>query len=716
MKLFGYELKLSKSPTARAASPSSPWQLRPNDGQGAYSKYFQSFVPRKIEASFYEFLREAIPIIDAGINKLVNLEGHLEVEGDDAALVDEIQEWLYNVPVNDLQKGLHAFHQNFTAEAFEQGFAIGEFVTDKKRTDIVSLRVADSKYIKFKRSETGIEIYQKADGDNQDRKLTSDNLLYFSINNENQNPYGVPLVRSCEFVSKILATMHNSLANVWERFGDPSFSIIYKTSKRDGVDLASRRQTIEDEFNTAIRAKREGKSADFVRAIDMNSDIKIDIIGAADQLLEFEVPVRHVQEQIIAKIGLPPWMLGMHWSTTERLSDNEAEILLADIATRQAAKMPYFYNLIRTLLLLRGRTWEKGDWKLKWAQVSLKDILKQAQARFMNAQADMYYLQNASAAGIEINITDLAIGKCSKDNSTTTLNSRRTITKIPALKVRGGQGELCACGEVHSNKELSRPTPWPELDKTEYEYENELKYEWNELKKRVMLILKLNDITPPPSASTLKISGGGNYEFCKEDTPGLESFVFSEEQRALIMQSMKDMIGTFDIKDENSAVRWYYGQAYSLGLIQAVKLIGKERPILDIIKNQEIYNDLCKNGFQLLKDIITQGITGKMLPKIQAYVIAGYNPLQVADRLKKFFGDQNASWERLARTEMASAAERAKLDEWQAWDVRKVEFVPAPDGCPICFALAGPYPIGQCPIPGTGTHPRCRCSIAPVMD
>jgi len=706
MKLFGYELKLAKAPAAVTRDWKSPWQLRPNDGQGPYTRYFQNFIPRKVEASFYEFLREAIPVIDAAINRLVSLDGHIEVEGENEALVDEIKEWIYNVPVNDVQKGLHAFHQNFTNEAFEQGFAIGEFVSSKKRDDIVGLRVADSKWIKFKRTEAGIDIYQKSDNDLQERVLDPSNLLYFSINNENQNPYGTPLMRSCEFVSQILVTMQNSLKNVWERFGDPSFSIIYKTSKKDGVDLVSRRQTIEDEFNTAIRAKREGKSADFIRAIDQNSDIAISIIGAANQLLEFEIPARHLLEQVIAKSGIPSWMLGMHWSTTERLSDVEAEMLLADVNTRQSAKMPIFYNIVRNLLLLRGRTWKKGDWSLQWAQVNLRDILKQAQARFMNAQADMYDVQNA-----------VTTGKSIKQGS-----------RIQGFKDSSEKIE-CSCHSLdpsaprplESFKELNRPTPWPELDKVETDYENELKYEWNELKEKIVLILKLNDIKflsfrlgrNPSDPEKLDPSTHRPLESSKE-IPSFDTFTFTEEQRAQILQALRNNISIFDLKSDDSPVKWYYGQAYSLGLIQAVKLIGKERPILDIIKNREIYDTLCKNGFQLVKDNANDFMIKDILPTIEAHVIAGSNPRQVAGVLDKLFAGKNSDWERLARTEMSSAAEQAKLDEWAEWGIKKVRFVPAPDGCPICFSLAGEYTSGQCPIPGTGTHPRCRCSIVPA--
>lgn len=177
------------------------------------------------------------------------------------------------------------------------------------------------------------------------------------------------------------------------------------------------------------------------------------------------------------------------------------------------------------------------------------------------------------------------------------------------------------------------------------------------------------------------------------------------------MAEFRSWLGEFSLSDDDSPVRFYYGQSYSLGRIQAAKLIGKERPILDILKNQEIYDELCKTGFGLLKDSATKAIIQKILPELQGQMLAGTNPRHVADRLERLFGEQNSDWERLARTEMSMAAETAKLDEWGEWGVRQVEFTPAPDACPICFAVAGEYPVDECPIPGADTHPRCRCSI-----
>jgi len=658
----------------------SSWQLRPSDGQGPFTSMFQSWVPRKIEAEFYEFLREAIPVIDAAIGRLVSLDGHIVVKGNNQALVDEIQDWFDNVPVNDVQRGMQAFHQNISNEAFEQGFGLGEFIPDRKRTDIVGLRVADSKTIKFSRTNTGLKIYQQADGDREPRELKPDNLMYFSINNENQNPYGTPLMRSCEFCAQVLATIQNATLNVWERFGDPSFELIYKTNNK--TDLETRRKALEDELNTAVRAKREGKSADFVRAIHKDADISIKVIGADNQILEMEVPARHVLEQIIAKTGLPPWMLGMHWSTTERLSNAELAVLLSDIATRQAAKMPLFKRLVTNLLLLRGRTWKPGDWWLEWGKVNLHDQVQQAQARFLNAQADMYYLQNAEAAGIEISIDDLALGK----------------------EVSSGIRQVKSCGCRHAGpgprqgtKETQRTFSWPELDQLENDYEARLKADWLELQKTVTGIL-----------------GFGVPKDAKAPDP--ETFTFTPEQRAKILDALKAFIGIYAITDPDNPITWYYGQAYSLGLIQAARMVGQERPALDLIKNREIFEQLVGEGFTRVKNQATKAIVDRILPEMEAYVITGSNPVEVAARLEKLFSDANSNWERLARSELSMAAETAKLKEWAEWDVAMVEFIPAPDACSICTALAGDYPIAETPIPVADTHPRCRCATTPAAS
>ena len=665
------------------AAKTGGFQLRPNYGQGPFTPYFRQYIVRKVQPAFFEFLRESIPIVDAAIHRLVSLDGHIEVSGQNEALVDEIAEWMDNIAVNDVQRGLQAFHQSLTNEAFEQGFGLGEFVADEKGKDIIGLRTADSKYIQFSRAAAGLEISQKSDDDHDWRVLKPESLIYFSIHNENQNPYGTPLLRSCEFVSKILMTIQNATLNVWERFGDPSFNIVYKTSKKDGADHATRRSQIETEFNLALRAKREGKSADFIRAIDKDSDITIEVIGHDNQILEMEVPSRHVLEQIVAKTGLPPWMLGLHWSTTERLSNAEAEMLLADVATRQSAKMPMFTKLVAAMLTMRGRRWKPGDWELQWANINLHDVVANAQARFLNAQADMYYLQNAAAAGIEISREDLSIGKNIK-------------TPYLVMPTPGGTTIYSGKAAHHHCKELQRTFAWPALDRVEEGYENRLKSDWAELLTMFKVILKLG--LPP-------IKDAGD--------PGDEAFTIAEEQAAALSQALKVMIAAYAVTAADSPVNWFYGQSVSLGFIRAAEMLGQPQALLSILKNSLIYDKLREAGFEMVRESATRAIIDKIIPEMRAYVLAGANPVSAARRLEQLFGAANSNWERLARSEMALAAELAKKEEWKAWKVKMTEFSPAPDACPLCFSLAGEYDIDDCPVPVQDTHPRCRCSTKP---
>lgn len=49
-------------------------------------------------------------------------------------------------------------------------------------------------------------------------------------------------------------------------------------------------------------------------------DVDIKVIGADSPVLDSQVPVRQILEQLVARTGIPPFMLGLSWSATERMS------------------------------------------------------------------------------------------------------------------------------------------------------------------------------------------------------------------------------------------------------------------------------------------------------------------------------------------------------------------------------------------------------------
>lgn len=729
-----------KAPRADAgAGLSASAQFVPFLSQGPLTPMFSKMMLlRKVTGEFYETMREKIPIFDAAINRLVSLNGTVKIIGDNDKLVSELEDIALNIPVNDHQKGLNAYQANLSNEAFEQGFAYGEMVATPDLKDIAELRVADSKFIVFRlngqgRTEpwyryldanaalqrfpssrlVGNNIMQALNrptvspfsgqslmvGGWQEQPLNAANKMYLSFNNENTDPGGVSIMRSTEFCAGVLATIQTSFQHVFRRWGDPAYHVDYKTTKKNlgGTELEKRRAELETKFAAIARAKSMGYSADLVTAHDPDSEVKIVVIGADGKIIPAQIPLQHLLEQIVSKTGLPAWMLGIYWSTTTGMANLEVENVLQDTKIRQFAMLPEYIRMCSTILTLRGRNWKRvnismdenkpGDWGIKFETPNLRDVVAQANARFLNAEADHLLMQvnSGTAPPVEIGGPKPKPGKVS--------NVGAAPCGCPDC---GGEKGGHTGPPLHGEdaKELHRPTPWPELDQVETDYENALKARWDELAQKCLAILKLG---PMPKG----VDG--------------ETFTFSAEERARIMDEMKEFIGEFEITD-GSPLRWYYGQSYSMGLIQAARLVGKERPILDIIKNREIYDELVKNGFELLKDNATRAITARIIPEMQAHVLAGSNPLAVAERLKRLFGDKNSDWERLARTEMSTAAEQAKLDEWREWKVKKVEFVPAPDACGICKALKGEYEIKKCPVAGRDTHPRCRCSTRPAAE
>ena len=60
-------------------------------------------------------------------------------------------------------------------------------------------------------------------------------------------------------------------------------------------------------------------------------DVDIKVIGADNQVLDSNIPVRQMLEQIVAKMSIPPFLLGLSWSTTERMSSQQADILTSEL-------------------------------------------------------------------------------------------------------------------------------------------------------------------------------------------------------------------------------------------------------------------------------------------------------------------------------------------------------------------------------------------------
>ena len=709
-------------PEAPIRSNTSVAQLRQAAPQGPFSTWFDGYVPRVVSPEFYEVMREALPIIGAAIRRLASLTGTLQVDGDKGKIVDELREFFTFVQVNDFQIGIQAFLDNLQNEVFEQGFAFAEKVWTKNRKDIRQLRVGDSKFIFFKNDDKGniyatmrpkpwprIGLYDPSLRMHQliDPHLLSGvwsslgyypvwapmeipldltNKIYLCFHGQNQDPYGESLLSGMEFVSQLLATIINQDKNVFERYGDPSYNVQLQTSGKDlsgadnsGVPNAQKRaEQLRTDFDAVMRRKRKGLSGDFINVIDKDSKLVISVIGADGKaLLQVESSYRMCVEQIISKTGLQPWMLGISSGRQAgAVDDPESALVMQDAELRKAVILPHLQIMARELLRARGRTWKEGDFVLSLVSPNLHNIQQAAQARFLNAQAELM------ESGARMT-SQQAENDIETQTDVTPPNAHepggKIITKV-SFRAKSKSMHRHICKEAKVKDPQAEAIVQLGLSAT-------LSL-WSELQDRVFKILAL----PSTSAKA--------FDF----TPAQLSQV-----REAIMQFAEDMVA--NSKTLQGPVATYTGRAHALGFLQAAKASGQDIPLLDLLKNRAVYKKLLNNGFDLVRNDATRFYQDEIKPAMQAGVLRGANPRDIASELAGQFGSWNSDWERLVRSEVCLAQERGKKSEWKADGIKRVHFSPAPGACEICASLEGDYDIDDCPMPVEDTHPRCTCSV-----
>ena len=127
-------------------------------------------------------------------------------------------------------------------------------------------------------------------------------------------------------------------------------------------------------------AMESGSVKDFVAV----GDVQIKVIGADSQVLDSEIPVKQLLEQIVAKLGLPPFMLGLSWSTTERMSSQQADALTTELDAYRRILTPVIEKICSLFLRLCGNS---GKATVLWEEITLQDTVEQAKAELYSAQA-----------------------------------------------------------------------------------------------------------------------------------------------------------------------------------------------------------------------------------------------------------------------------------------------------------------------------------------
>lgn len=710
------------------------------------------FVAREVNPHLYEAVREAIPIIDAAVSKTVTLDGILRIEAEGDRVQNAIQDWMDNVQVNDLKHGFQSYYAIQGNELYEQGYCIGEPVLSAGAKDLERLWVADSKGVYFRRNGKVLETWYRVpaakrntrkDGteqierllrnswatvtpgllrDNGYRLIKSETLDYVAIDNEADNPYGVSKIRSLEFVSQTLATMFNAQKQVWTRFGDPAFSLTYKRKKgftTDDPSGAKYRTALADNLATVLKGKAEGKSMDFVNAIQANDDLLLEVIGAGGEVLEIETPAKFVLEQVVSKFGIPSWMLGPVWGTSERLADRQIDMMIQDAKTRFEDRRLGLSRIVAMAMQARGVTWKQGDWKLVQELPNLKDELAMAQANFMNAQAEMVRggrvpeeggnspkLARISSQGKILLPTDPdsvfeSIDVNPQKNITINLDSdANPVTEewvknklIPALNEYG-----CGCSVENNGVSGHKGEAYVEdadaLMRLESRAARGMLKAWADLFDDTLDALGLDK---PKSA--------------KAPDP---VWVFGDEMLAMLEGLRDDFIASVGHRDAPLAASTY--DAWLRGVVAEAAALDAEA--IEAAARETYRTAMAEGGLAQVTDTTVRIYADDIIKELADGAYDGLNPKDVARALRKRFDAHDYDWERLAQSEIATANSQGKMDQYSDMDIEMYGWKRAGGACPVCIGLeqGGPYVVGKGPLPSADSHPWCRCTVYAIVE
>lgn len=342
------------------------------------------YVPlRRGELDLYRSIREAVPIVDAAILKLVRLCGGVIVRCPDPEGQKGLEQFLAQVDTGRGQRGIQSFLDQYLDSMFTCGQGVGEIVLDPRGRDIAALLCADPGQVEIKEGDTPLDFRLCArDGSGQLEELPWQELLLFTpFQPGTDSPYGVSLLRSMPFLTDILLKIYQATGMNWERMGNVRFAVICRPGEGEGAYAQERCRQIAGEWSAAMQAGKQGAVRDFVAV----GDLDIKVIGADNQVLDSQVPVRQILEQLVARTGIPPFLLGLSWSSTERMSAQQADLMTSEITALRRTLEPAVERICEMWLRLHG--WG-GDVTVDWADINLQDFVEEARAKLYLAQAE----------------------------------------------------------------------------------------------------------------------------------------------------------------------------------------------------------------------------------------------------------------------------------------------------------------------------------------
>lgn len=355
----------------------------------------QRFLPA--EAPLYRALRQSIPIIDAALQKIVRLTVDFTLTAAEPEAQPLLARFAAEVPVGASSRGLAAFAGQYLDSLLCCGSAVGEVVLDQSREQIAGLYLPPLSHLSFAQGESPLEtVICTGEGENRRPLPCPELVLFTALHPAPGEITGRSLLSGLPAISRVLLQIYSAIGKNFERMGNLRYAVTYHPAPGDQTDAAAVAGEISREWSAAMQAAAAGEIRDFVAV----GDVDIKVIGADNQFIATEVPVRQLLEQIVAKLGLPPFLLGLSWSSTERMSSQQSDLLTGELESYRRLLTPVLTQIAGLYLRSQGFAPEVT---VEWYPISLQDETEEATARLTRARAEELERRLAREAAGEVN-------------------------------------------------------------------------------------------------------------------------------------------------------------------------------------------------------------------------------------------------------------------------------------------------------------------------
>ncbi len=336
------------------------------------------------EKELYDRLRYTVPVIDAAISKIVRLTGGYKIQCRDESMQEIMDCFSGEIPVGLTGYSIQSFTDSFLESLLTYGNAVGEMLVDSETMQLTALYNGDpSKIAVLPGNSPELPVYCIKNSDGKLKTIEKPQLILFSaLNPPPGKTMGISILRGLPALSSVLMKIYRCIGQNYERAGNVRYAVTYKPTGdiSEKAFTKDRAMQIAKEWSDGMNAAKNGDIRDFVAV----GDVDIKVIGADNQLFDTEVPVRQILEQLIAKLSVPPFLLGLNWSTTERMSSQQADILTSELEYYRRLLTPVIRKIAVAFLRLQG---SDSDVDIIWDNINLQDETALAEARLKNAQA-----------------------------------------------------------------------------------------------------------------------------------------------------------------------------------------------------------------------------------------------------------------------------------------------------------------------------------------